>query len=229
MRSRGQSQRVRRALAALVVLPIALGGCGSAGVSSPPSGVDKLVVPTPTPDPHDFVDAVDNPWLPLPSGGTWTYDVVDVEGAHPLTVTVEDGPEIAGVATTARVSAEDGETTTDWLAQDADGNVWWFGRAGEWQAGTDGAEAGLAMPATPRVGDGYRTAYLPGVVEDVVTVLALDGSATVPAASYDDLVVTEQATSLEPGGAIEQSWARDVGLVEETGPGRTVRLREALR
>lgn len=224
MRSRGQSRRVRRALVALVLLPATLSGCGSASVSSPPSGVDKLVVPTPAPDPDDFVDTVDNPWLPLSPGRTWTYDVVDVDGTHPLTVTVEKGPEIAGVATTAQVSSEAGETTTDWFAQDADGNVWWFGRKGEWQAGADSAEAGLAMPATPRVGDGYRTAYQPGVVEDVVTVLALGGSATVPAASYDDLLVTKQTSALEPGVSVERSWARDIGLVEQSGLGRTVRL-----
>lgn len=224
MKPRGQSRAVRRALVAFVVLPAALGGCGSASVSSPPSGVDKLVVPTPSPDPDDFVDTVDNPWLPLPLGRSWTYDVVDADGAHPLTVTVEEGPEIAGVATTAQVSTEKGEATTDWFAQDADGNVWWFGREGEWQAGTGSAEAGLAMPATPRVGDGFRTAYLPGVVEDVVTVLALDGSATVPAASYDDLLVTQQTSALEPGVSVERSWARDVGLVEQTDLGRTVRL-----
>jgi hypothetical protein len=215
---------VRRALVALVVLPLALSGCGSASVSSPPSGVDELVVPTPSPDPDDFVAAVDNPWLALTPGRTWDYQVVDVEGAHELTVSVEEGPEITGIATTARVGTESGETTTDWFAQDHEGNVWWFGREGEWQAGADGAEAGLAMPATPRVGDGFRTAYQPGVVEDVVTVLALDGSATVPAASYDDLLVTEQTTELSSGSSSEQSWARGVGLVEQTSLGRTVRL-----
>jgi hypothetical protein len=216
---------VRRALVALVVLPLALSGCGSASVSSPPSGVDKLVVPTPSPDPADFVTAVDNPWLPLIPGRAWVYQVVDVAGAHERTVAVEDGPEIAGVATTARVGTESGETTTDWFAQDRDGNVWWFGREGEWQAGAGGAEAGLAMPAAPRVGDGFRTAYQPGVVEDVVTVLALDGMATVPAASYDGLLVTRQTTELSLGSSVEQSWARDVGLVEETSLGRTVRLK----
>lgn len=219
MKSRG----VRRALVALVVLPLALTGCGSASVSSPPSGVDELVVPTPTPDPDDFVGTVDNPWLPLTPGRTWTYDVVGVEGAHSLTVEVEDGPEIAGVATTAQVSTEGDETTTDWFAQDTDGNVWWFGREGEWQAGTDSAEAGLAMPETPRVGDGFRTAYRPGVVEDVVTVMGLDGSATVPAGSYDDLLVTEQTSALARPD-VERSWARSVGLVEQSEPGRTVRL-----
>ena len=151
--------------------------------------------------------------------------MVDVEGAHSLTVAVEQGPEIAGVATTAQVRTEDGETTTDWFAQDADGNVWWFGREGEWQAGTDGAEAGLAMPETPRVGDGFRTAYQPGVVEDVVTVLVLDGTATVPGGSYDDLLVTEQTSVLERAD-VERSWARDLGLVEQSEPGRTVRLAE---
>jgi hypothetical protein len=54
--------------------------------------------------------------------------------------------------------------------------------------------------------------------------MALDGSATVPAAPYGDLLVTRQTTSLEPGVAVEQAWARDLGLVEETSPGRTVRL-----
>jgi hypothetical protein len=216
---------VRRALVALVVLPLALTGCGSASVSSPPTGVDKLVVPTPSPDPDDFVAVVDNPWLPLTPGRTWEYQVVDVEGAHSRSVSVAEGPEIAGVATTAQVSVEDGETATDWFAQDTQGNVWWFGREGEWQAGADGAEAGLAMPETPRVGDGFRTAYAPGVVEDVVTVLALDGSATVPAGSYDDLLVTQQTSALEPAD-VERSWARDLGLVEQREPGRTVRLAE---
>src|SRR6478752_9663993 len=96
MKSRG----VRRALVALVVLPLALTGCGSASVSSPPSGVDELVIPTPTPAPDDFVGTVDNPWLPLAPGRTWSYDVVDVEGTHSLKVAAEKGPEIGGVRTT---------------------------------------------------------------------------------------------------------------------------------
>jgi hypothetical protein len=224
-----QSRGVRRALAALVVLLLALGGCGSAGVSSPPSGVDELVVPTPSPDPDDFVTGVDNHWLPLPPGRTWSYEVTDVDGAHRLSVTVADGPEIAGVPTTARVSSEAGRVTRDYFAQDTDGNVWWFGREGEWRAGDDGAEAGLAMPVHPRVGDGYRTAYQPGVVEDVAEVLALNGSATVPAGSFEDLVVTVETTPLEPGRSLDRRWAEGLGLVEEQRPGRVVRLREVSR
>lgn len=207
-----------------IVLAAALAGCGTASAPSPPTGVDELVVPTPSPDPEDFVAGVDNAWFPLPPGRTWTYEVVDSGGAHRLRVSVAAGPVVAGVDTTARVSAEVGTVATDWFAQDDDGNVWWFGRKGEWRAGSDGARAGLVMPERPRAGDGFRTAYAPDVVEDVATVMALDGSATVPAGAYADLLVTRVVSALEPGTWRTDHWARGVGLVEQAQPGRTVRL-----
>jgi hypothetical protein len=142
-------------------------------------------------------------------------------------VSVAPGPEVDGVATTAQVSTEQGRRTTDWFAQDRSGNVWWFGREGEWRAGVDGAEAGLAMPADPRVGDGFRTAYAAGVVEDVATVAETDGVASVPAGSYDDLVVIEVRSHLESAGALDRSFARGIGLVEEERTGRTVRLKRS--
>ncbi|MFT4288832.1 hypothetical protein [Nocardioides sp.] len=64
----------------------------------------------------------------------------------------------------------------DYLAQDEAGNVWWLGHdgaadTGSWRAGEGGARAGLAMSATPRRGDGYPTAYLPGEGEHLATVI----------------------------------------------------------
>lgn len=211
----------------LLAVLLGLAGCGTASETSPPSGVDGLVIPTPSVDPADFVAGVDNPWLPLEPGSIHTYDVSDASGNHPLTVTVEAGPEIAGVATTARVSTERAQIVTDYFAQDTDGNVWWFGREGDWTAGERGAEAGIAMLATPRVGDGYRQAYEPGVVEDTARVESLDGSTTAPAGTYDDLVLTEQRSALEAGTSRDLSYARGIGLVEEdvvAGDFRTVRL-----
>ena len=116
---------------------------------SPAAGVDELVIPTPSPDPDDFVATIDNPWLPLRAGrdaGPTPTAATDV------TFSADEGPTIAGVAD-HRASRRGG--SADYYAQDADGNVWWFGREGEWQAGEDGAEAGIAMLAKPRVGDGY--------------------------------------------------------------------------
>lgn len=221
---------LRRVLVALAGV-VLLAGCGTASAPSPPTGVDGLTVPTPSPRAADFVATVDNPWWPLPAGRTWRYDVVDVRGEHRLTVTAEPGPTVDGVATTARVSVERGTRTVDLFAQDRAGNVWWLGRSGErgaWRAGVDGALAGLAMPAHPRVGDGYRAAYLPGVVEDVVTVLGLDVAATVPAGSYDGVLVTRTDSRLtsQAVGARNGYYARGTGLVEEDTTGRTVRLRE---
>lgn len=213
-----------RALLLVLAMLGSLAACGTASGPSPSSGVDELTVPTPSPDPADFVEGVDNPWLPLAPGRTWTYQVVDVRGEHLLTVTVAEGPDVAGVPTTARVSVEEGVTTTDWFAQDDDGNVWWLGREGEWRAGEAGAQAGLAMPRTPRVGDGYRAAYLPGVVEDVVTVEARDRTVTVPAGTYDGLLATEWRSALQPATIRREYAARGTGLVEATQAGRTVRL-----
>ena len=43
------------------------------------------------------------------------------------------------------------------------------------------------MPADPMVGQAYRQEYYAGEAEDNGEVLALDGTADVPAGSYDDL------------------------------------------
>jgi hypothetical protein len=208
---------VRGLLAVLPVLMV-LAGCGTASAPSPPAGVDELVVPTPSPDPADFVDHVDNPWFPLEPGSRLTYDVADASGNHTLVVTVAAGPTVAGVPTTARVSREPGSRVVDWYAQDDRGNVWWFGREGEWTAGTGGAEAGLAMPATPRVGDGYRTAYAEGVVEDTARVVSV----------AEDLVVVEQRSALRPGTSSKLTYLRGTGLETEqviAGAYRVLRLR----
>lgn len=190
---------------------LALAGCGSASAPSPPSGVDGLVIPTPDPDPADFVAGVDNPWFPLVPGTRWEYDDDPATPATRIVVEAIPGPEVAGVATTTRVwTGVDGTSTRDHFAQDRAGNVWWFGRAGEWTAGDGGAEAGLAMPATPRVGDGFRPAFAPGVTATVATVEEVAASVEVPLASYDDAVLLE----VDDGTLSRtEAYVRGIGLV----------------
>ena len=92
--------------------------------------------------------------------------------------------------------------------------MWWFGREGVWLAGEDGAEAGLAMPATPRLGDGWRAAYDADVVDVRMTVETLDQVADTPAGRYSDVVGLDITNPLEPGH-------REAGVLRARGrPGR---------
>jgi hypothetical protein len=208
-------RRVGYVALALTVL-LAAAGCGAEAPQSVPAGVDELVIPTPSPDPTDFVRGVDNPWLPLAPGATWRYRV-SASTPGTLVVTVEDTTyDIAGVATTPVGRTEPtGERVVDYFAQDRKGNVWWFGREGVWRAGDGGAEAGLAMPATPRVGDGWRAAYGPGLVDVRVTVESNDQSASAPAGRFRELLGIDVTDALAPGGERRLFFARGVGLVEE--------------
>jgi hypothetical protein len=209
----GPSSRPVGALLALGLL-VLLTACGTASAPSPPTGVDQLVVPTPSPDPDDFVADVDNPWFTLRPGAESSWEVVDGRGRHRVDVTVERVAAISGVPITARITTGGSGEVVDLYAQDVEGNVWWFGREGDWVAGTDGAEAGLAMPANPRIGDGYRAAYAEGVVEDRVTVISLD----------EDELVTEVRSDLEPGVVTTLTYRRGTGPVEVERVGSDYRV-----
>lgn len=200
--------RATAATASLAVL-VLLAGCGSGAASYPPSGIDELTIPTPSPDPGDFVARITNPWLRLTPGRVLRYDVKRTGRADAIrTVTVLPGTvTIDGVHTTAVSDVVTGADTatarTDYYAQDRAGNVWWFGQRGLWQAGREGAEAGLLLTATPRLGDGYRAAYATGVVEDVITV-----------AQARPIVSLERTSRLEPGAATWDTYRKGVGLIE---------------
>lgn len=229
----GPSPAPRRRVAAVLALPlesalatalaVLLTACGAgAPQTAPPSGVDGLEIPTPSPDPADFVRGVDNPWFPLAPGSTWTYES---SGGGAVEVTVAGTTTIAGVEATAvetvertgrgRVVAE----STAWFGQDRAGNVWHLGDEGVWQAGRSGAQAGLAMPATPRVGDGFAQELAPGVAQDSSLVLAIDARRTTPYDVFEDLVHVEETSPLEPGVTTEAFYARGVGLVLEATTG----------
>ena len=118
------------------------------------------------------------------------------------------------------------EDTLDWYAQDEGGTVWYLGedtaefedgeittREGSFEAGVDGAQAGVIMPASPAVGMSYRQEYYEGEAEDNGEVLALGEQVDVPAGEYDDLVKTADTTPLEPDVLEHKYYARDVGLV----------------
>jgi hypothetical protein len=202
-------------------------------------------------DPADFVAAVDNPFLPLTPGNTWTYEEVDEEGVTELVEVevLEETRDIAGIsATVVRDTVSiDGvvqEDTYDWFAQDVDGNVWYLGEDvsnydeqgnftdndGSFEHGVDGAFGGIAMPGDPQVGDAYRQEFHEGSAEDLGQILALDGTASVPFGEFDGLLVTRDWNPLDPEVIEEKYYAPGVGVILEThvrGGGGDVQLLDA--
>jgi hypothetical protein len=168
---------VRRlaALAGAGSAVVALAGCAGIGQPAPydSPGINGLTIPTPSPDPDDFVPVVDNPWLPLEPGTTRTYDVTD-DGRVLGSVEVEvlagttdvAGLDTTGVRSTVEVDGEASEATS-FYAQDEAGNVWLVAVDDadglSWRAGEGGAQAGLAMPADPRLGDGWLAYLVPAL------------------------------------------------------------------
>jgi hypothetical protein len=185
-------------------------------------------------DPADFVDRVDNPYLPLLPGARWVYEGSTDEGVERVEVVVTDERrEILGIsATVVRDTVTvDGvvvEDTYDWFAQDVDGTVWYLGEEstdyedgelvgheGSWEAGIDGAQPGIVMPGDPVVGHAYRQELLVGEAEDLGEILAVDGTVTVPAGTYDAVLTTRDWNPLEPDVVEQKQYAPGVGLVRE--------------
>jgi hypothetical protein len=197
-------------------------------------------------DPADFVEMVDNPYMPLTPGMRWVYEGVDDGETERVEVVVTDEhKEILGISATVvrdTVTDADGqvvEDTFDWFAQDREGNVWYLGedsteyedgkpsaKTGSWEAGVDGAYAGIVMPADPEVGHAYRQEYYEGEAEDLGEIIAVDaGPETVPAGTYDDLVVTRDWNPLEPDVVEEKTYAPTIGLIlERKTQGGTARV-----
>jgi hypothetical protein len=148
-------------------------------------------------------------------------------------VVLEETREVMGVqATVVRdtvtVDGELVEDTYDWYAQDVDGNVWYMGEetaeyengevvstAGAWEAGVDGALPGIVMLSDPTEGDAYRQEYYPGEAEDMAEVIGVGASEEVAVGAFDDLVVIEEWTPLEPDVIEEKSYGPGVGVVLE--------------
>jgi hypothetical protein len=226
---------------AAALLPALLAGCGAdghGGASDPATSETPAALPTSDEpyelDPADLGPDVTNPWFPLEPGTRWTYREVDEEGevlevvvtATSETRMIANGAEARVVRDTVTLDGEIVEDTLDWYAQDSFGTVWYLGEdtaefedgylsshEGSFEAGVDGALAGVIMPADPTVGQKYRQEYYAGVAEDNGEVLALDGTATVPAGSYDELVQTADTNGLEPDVLEHKYYARDVGVV----------------
>jgi hypothetical protein len=213
----------------LVLVAVVLGACGGDEAAPElPQRDDEFAL-----DPSDFVDEIDNPWWPMRPGSRWVYRETDPDGTSldvVVTVTQQrrevDGIDAVVVHDVVREDGEVIEDTYDWYAQDKWGNVWYLGEdtkefeggkvvstEGSWEAGVDGAQAGVVMPAEPRVGLAYRQEHYERHAEDEGEVLSLDARVRVPFGSFQRALQTKDTTPLEPGVVEHKYYVRDVGPV----------------
>ena len=194
-----------------------------------------LVQPVGGARPASFTPNVTNPWFPLRPGTVYVYHgVKDGKPTRDVVTVTRRTVVVAGVRCTVvsdllYTGGRLSERTRDWYAQDADGNVWYFGedtaeldrqgrvvtREGSWRAGRDGARAGIFMPSAPRRGQTGRQEFYRGRAEDHFRVVALRATVNVPYTSSRAALLTEEWTPLEPGVRDRKVYVRGVGLVQE--------------
>ena len=220
-----------RAAAALAAAA-ALGPGATAPAAVPadlPRGGERVTL-----DPADFTTRITNPYWPMRPGTRWVYRETDASGARlRVVVTVTRRTKLLANGVTARIvsdvatdAGEPAEVTDDFYAQDRDGNVWYLGedtaeyengkvvsREGSFEAGVDGAQAGVIMPARPRPGMRYRQEYYAGHAEDRARVVSRREQAEVPFGHFRPVLMTREDNPLEPKALEFKFYARGIGPV----------------
>jgi hypothetical protein len=186
-------------------------------------------------DPSRFGPDVDNPWFPLHVGQTLVYTGTK-DGKVALDIVVPSSRTIVIDGVTARVVEDrlylDGilaERTSDYYAQDACGNVWYFGEdtaeldrhgnvvstEGSFHAGVDGAQPGVFMQHAPDLRREFRQEWYEGHAEDTFVAVSLTGHVKVPYGTFDNALQTHEQTDLEPDVVDSKSYAMGIGELKE--------------
>lgn len=226
---------------ALVMATVGVGitGCGANGDEGAPNAALPQSGEPVELYPAEFTTEIDNPYWPMQPGSRWVYRETDTKGTvQRVVVTVTDRTKRIANGVEARVvrdvvteGGEAVEITDDWYAQDADGNVWYLGertaeyeggkvvtRAGSFEAGVDGAQPGIIMPADPQPGLEYRQEHYAGQAEDEAAIVTVgEEQVQVPAGRYTGVVMTRDTNPLEPKVQELKFYARDVGPVMAVG------------
>ncbi|MEA2670344.1 MAG: hypothetical protein QOG45_564 [Chloroflexota bacterium] len=214
-------------------------------------------------DRKDFPNSpkVTNRYLPLSPGMQFVLDGVvldDQNQPHPhqIVTTVTDLTKVVDGVRTLVVFDEDiqdGQTSEAeifFVSQDQDGTVWTFGENPEiyengvltgapssWLSGVQGARAGIAMLAKPKVG---TKTYLQGLApkvdfKDCATVFKTgEKHVCVPVGCFDNVLEIDEFAPLDPAGGHQRKfYAPALGLIKVSAAGgvdpETLKLKSAER
>ncbi|HZA89144.1 MAG TPA: hypothetical protein VE401_02840 [Solirubrobacterales bacterium] len=199
-----------------------------AGASTLPQGSEPVQL-----DPAKFSTRIDNPYFPLVPGDRYVYRETDGNAKQRVVLSVSNKTKQIANGITARIVhdrvTEHGkviEDTFDWYAQDSEGNVWYLGEdtveckngkvknhSGSFEAGVDGAQPGVIMPADPKPGLTYRQEYYAGEAEDKAEVLSVNEQTEVPFGHFTDVLLTKDLVPLEPKVSEYKMYAPGIGMV----------------
>jgi hypothetical protein len=207
---------IASAASAVAIGAAVLMGAGAASTGGLPQGSEPVTL-----NPADFTTTIDNPYWPMRPGDRWVYRETDTRGrSQRVVITVTKKTRLIANGVTARVvrdvASQRGRTveaTDDWYAQDRAGNIWYLGEAtaeyrngkvvstaGSFEAGVDGAQAGIAVPAHPVPGLSYRQEYYAGQAEDRSAVITVgEEQVQVPFGHFTKgVLMTRDLVPLEP-------------------------------
>ncbi len=189
---------------------------------------------------------IDNELLPMVPNTTQTYKADGADGCEVDVVTVTNETKAIAAGITARVvrdlAYEDAECngtlhlverTDDWFAQDNSDNVWYMGEYsencdgpnnctlsdGSWEAGVDGAKAGIIMLAHPTSGDQYHQEFYEDHAEDEAKVsgvgvtVKLSREDAFPPGTFTGCLKTKEWSDLDTGSVEQKYYCPDIGLV----------------
>ena len=199
-------------------------------------------------DPAHFTTKIDNPFFSMPIGKKMIFEKRTDEGLERIEITITgEKREIMGVDTFVYLDREflNGELieeTKDYIAQDKDGNVWYFGEdvanyedgkfkdhAGAWIAGVKGAKPGYWIKARHVVGDEYRQEFYKGEAEDMAKVVAVGLTVKTSLDTYKNCTKTYDWTPLDPESREHKYYcpsADGLVLVEDISNGERVELKK---
>ncbi len=196
-------------------------------------------------DPAKFTTNIDNPYWPMKPGSKWVYAENDSTGKREKAVvvvtnrtkTIANGVRARVIRDVVSENGRPVEITEDWYAQDHKGHIWYFGEAtaeykkgkvdnrrGSFEAGVNGAQPGIAMPANPEPGLSYRQEYYKGQAEDNGAVVTVGREQVqVPYGHFPkDVLMTRDLVPTEPKVQELKFYAPGVGpllSLHTDGPG----------
>jgi hypothetical protein len=184
----------------------------------------------------NFDRPVRNPYFPLKPGTVFRLRGTDEGERFREIVRVTPKKKlIQGVRATVvkdvvrRVDGTLAEKTHDWYAADARGNIWYLGEAtasydeqgnidsyeGSWQAGKQGAVAGIIMPAHPRPTDAFRQEFYRGHAEDQAWLVQRGFKTKVPYGTVKRSLRSFEWSRLEPHVISMKIYGPGLGIVKE--------------